>query len=302
MRTWAGNFRSATALLAAAFVGCSGATGPQGAPGPTGPTGVSATGTEGPTGSEGPAGPTGAEGPTGAAGASGIGATGPTGLTGATGAAGPTGPTGATGATGLTGAAGIGATGPTGPMGPTGPVGPTGTATGWATNGNDLYTTNSGGVGIGTSAPTGALEVKGDVTIDGALHSIGGIVASQQSYNWTAGSLGAGGQAYSVLWHSACPANFHPCMAVEAEVRLYSGGATNVPEGTYWSVGSISRDGDGANTESLDAVWWGATPNLSCASGYHWAQAIYHDPNSQAHAFGCSADATNMPLLCCANY
>src|SRR5215813_3630485 len=78
---------------------------------------------------------------------------------------GPEGPTGTMGVMGTTGMVGLmGASGPTGPIGPTGPTGPPGS--GWAANGADIYSANSGNVGIGRNAPMAKLDVNGAIYVE----------------------------------------------------------------------------------------------------------------------------------------
>jgi hypothetical protein len=54
----------------------------------------------------------------------------------------------------------------------------------WATNGNDVYNTNSGKVGIGTSSPTHALDVAGYSKLGGMA-----ILSADTGYEWWTGSF-----------------------------------------------------------------------------------------------------------------
>ncbi|MDP1833111.1 MAG: tail fiber domain-containing protein [Geothrix sp.] len=81
---------------------------------------------------------------------------------------GPIGPAGANGPAGSTGPIGpMGATGITGPQGPMGFPGPAGASPFTLSAGNAVFTTGS--VGIGTLSPTQALDVWGNVNVNGYL-------------------------------------------------------------------------------------------------------------------------------------
>jgi len=186
--------------------GPTGANGTNGNTGPTGPTGSTgagggATGTTGPTGANGANGSNGVTGNTGANGTNGTngvtGATGPSGVNGTngnTGATGPTGPSGINGTNGTNGTNGsTGSTGPSGVDGTNGTNGATGTtgatgiladgtATGntpywngttWVVSSANIYN-DGGNVGIGTTNPASALDVNGNINLNGNTLFING--------------------------------------------------------------------------------------------------------------------------------
>ena len=143
------------------------------------------------------------------------------------------------------------------------------------------------------------ITFNGTVTVNGPLVSKGSIIASPNETTYTAFLAG-----YPDTWRNTCgDPDYHPCGLAEAWVRLYSGGATGVGTGTYWTTGSISREGDGTSTKGLLASWWGSSPaGTDCSSGTHLAQTVYASPESQFHAPGCRDDGISYKMLCCYNY
>lgn len=123
------------------------------------------------------------------------------------------------------------------------------------------------------------------------------IKRSPLKYTWT--TLIAN---WTSNYYSVCGAGYHVCGLTEAQVRAYAGGARQLGAGTYWTMGSISREGDATSTTGVVASWWAGTPALNCTAGYHWVLPIYFEKAAAYHAPGCQPDASSLNAACCADY
>lgn len=211
------------------------------------------------------AGPPGPMGPVGAQGLPG-----PQGVAGPAGATGPVGPMGAQGQVGAQGLPGPqGAIGPMGPAGPQGPAGPA-----W-----------DGGTVANATIFNGA------VTFAGTINFAGRVTKTANNYTGTAFANAC------VAGTNVCAAGYHPCQAWEAMVidTLSSGPVFDV---NGWVAGSFP------NIDYHMRSLVNGQDSTVCPVGSHlfkYPSQYVHGAITAPGGLHCTADASSMPVYCCAN-